>query len=306
MDSEVKDTIAARKVQKADREKLRRDKLNEQFLELGQALDPDRPRNDKATILTDALQVLKDLAAQVNRLKAEYASLSEESSELTQEKNELREEKAALKSDIENLNVQYQQRLRVMFPWTMDPSVVMAPPSYPYPMAVPVPPGSIPMHPSLQPYPFFPAQNPGPFSNPCSTFLQYSSAPGNPQMEPQSGPHICPHSHLTSRSHTSSKQDSRSKSSDRQRGSNAEKVDDSDDVATELELKTPGSSHPSSHPLSVQEQELTSDKRKRKQCSPASKEGGSTERSCSSKNSSSRVPHDTSSTSVEDGSITNN
>ena len=35
---EVKDPIAARKFQKADREKLRRDRLNEQFLELGNAL----------------------------------------------------------------------------------------------------------------------------------------------------------------------------------------------------------------------------------------------------------------------------
>lgn len=35
---EAKDPIAARKVQKADREKLRRDRLNEQFLELGNTL----------------------------------------------------------------------------------------------------------------------------------------------------------------------------------------------------------------------------------------------------------------------------
>ena len=35
---EVIDTIAARKVQKADREKLRRDRLNEHFLDLGNAL----------------------------------------------------------------------------------------------------------------------------------------------------------------------------------------------------------------------------------------------------------------------------
>lgn len=35
---EVKDTSDARKVQKADREKLRRDKLNEQFIELGHLL----------------------------------------------------------------------------------------------------------------------------------------------------------------------------------------------------------------------------------------------------------------------------
>lgn len=34
----VKDAVAARKVQKADREKLRRDRLNEQFVELGNVL----------------------------------------------------------------------------------------------------------------------------------------------------------------------------------------------------------------------------------------------------------------------------
>lgn len=37
-ETEVKDSIAARKVQKADREKLRRDRLNEQFADLGNAL----------------------------------------------------------------------------------------------------------------------------------------------------------------------------------------------------------------------------------------------------------------------------
>ncbi|PSS29931.1 Transcription factor bHLH121 like [Actinidia chinensis var. chinensis] len=132
---EVKDPIAARKFQKADREKLRRDRLNEQFLELGNALDPDRPKNDKATILTDTIQVLKDLTAEVNRLKAECTVLSEESHELTQEKNELREEKTSLKSDIDNLNLQYHQRVRDVFPWAaIDSSFVMAPPRYPYPL----------------------------------------------------------------------------------------------------------------------------------------------------------------------------
>ncbi|CAA2989058.1 transcription factor bHLH121, partial [Olea europaea subsp. europaea] len=38
LEAEVKDCIAARKVQKADREKLRRDRLNDQFTELGNAL----------------------------------------------------------------------------------------------------------------------------------------------------------------------------------------------------------------------------------------------------------------------------
>ena len=44
--------------------------------------DPDRPKNDKATILADTIQMLKDLSTQVNKLKTEYTSLSEESHEV--------------------------------------------------------------------------------------------------------------------------------------------------------------------------------------------------------------------------------
>lgn len=45
-------------------------------------VDPDRPKNDKASILSDTVQIVKDLTAQVNRLKAEYATLNEESREV--------------------------------------------------------------------------------------------------------------------------------------------------------------------------------------------------------------------------------
>lgn len=44
--------------------------------------DPDRPKNDKATILMDTIQLLKDLTSQVNKLKTEYATLTEESREV--------------------------------------------------------------------------------------------------------------------------------------------------------------------------------------------------------------------------------
>ncbi|KAH9611580.1 hypothetical protein KSS87_004437 [Heliosperma pusillum] len=225
---EVKDPVIVRKVQKADREKLRRDRLNEQFIELGTALDPERPKNDKATILTDTIQLLRELTAEVNKLKAECSTLSEESHELIQEKNELREEKASLKSDIESLNAQYQQRVRVMFPWTSaEPSVIMAPPySYPLPMAVP--PGPIPMHPSLQPYPFFGNQN---------AFMPYTTPP-NHHVEQQ------PPQQHASISRVSSKPDSGSKASEcgnSGKARNAGRTDDSSEVATELELKTPGS-----------------------------------------------------------------
>lgn len=281
VDAEVKDPIAARKVQKADREKLRRDRLNEQFLELGNTLDPDRPKNDKATILTDTVQVLKDLTAEVNRLKAECTGLTEESRELMQEKNELREEKASLKSDIEGLNVQYQQRLRVMFPWAaMDHSVVLGPP-YSYPVPVSVAPGPIPMHPSLQPFPYYGNQNPGAIANPCSTYIPYPTPP-NPPMEQPSGQYA-------STSQISSKKDSKSKSPDHQKPRNVERCDDSNDVATKLELKMPGSSA---------QQDLSSEGRKGKQSQR--KERSGTENSSSSRYSSSQGLQDSFSESVGD------
>nr|TKR99819.1 hypothetical protein D5086_0000189230 [Populus alba] len=173
---EVKDPLAvAREVQRADREKLR-DNLYEQFLELLYYVImcyPDRPKNDEATVLTDVIQVLKDLTSKVDRLKVQCATLSGESCELVQEKNEVREERASLKAEIENLNAQYRQKARPMFPWAaVDPTVVMPPP-YSHPVPVPVPPGPIHIHPSLQPFVFLGNQNPGAIASPC--FNIYSS-----------------------------------------------------------------------------------------------------------------------------------
>ncbi|XP_023733292.1 transcription factor bHLH121 isoform X1 [Lactuca sativa] len=224
---EVKDTSDARKVQKADREKLRRDKLNEQFIELGHLLDPDRPKNDKSSIIIDTIQILKDLTNEVNRLKAECSALSEESCELIQEKNELREEKSSLKSDIENLNTQYQQRVGVMYPWGgIDPSSVVMPPPFSYPVALPVPAGPLPIH----PFPFYANHNP-----PGASIMPYPNPnPANYHINNQTLPVY------VSRS---SKQESGNKSSEQFRGSNSndEKGDNSSDVVTDLELKTPGS-----------------------------------------------------------------
>ncbi|CAK9220465.1 unnamed protein product [Sphagnum troendelagicum] len=136
--NEIGDPTSARKVHKADREKLRRDRLNEQFGELAGVLDPDRPKNDKATILGDSVQVVKELRAEVKRLKCEHTSLLDESRDLVQEKTELREEKAALKTETEQLQAQLEQRLRGMLPWmSVDPStVMMGPGPYPFPMPV--------------------------------------------------------------------------------------------------------------------------------------------------------------------------
>lgn len=267
--------MASRKLQKADREKLRRDRLNEQFAELGSTLDPDRPKNDKASILTDTIQMVKDLTTQINQLKSEYAALTEESKELTQEKNDLREEKASLKSDIEGLNTQYQQRLRAICPWAgMNPSVAMHPPSYPFPMPVPIATGPIPMHPSfMQPFPVAGNQN-GAVPTSVSTYVPFMVPNGLVEQQPAA--HQSQDAHPASRSLTSSRQDSRHNTL-YQRESRSEQIDNSDDVATALELKTPGS---------TSEQDISPGQRKGKKASR--KESSITDGSSSSRCSSSR------------------
>lgn len=157
---------------------------------------------------------------------------------MTQEKNDLREEKASLKSDIENLNAQYQQRVRSMYPWGgMDHSVVMHPSSYPFPMPVPLPTAPMPMHPSMQPYPFYGNQNPAVVPNPCSTYVPYMTH--NTMVEQQSMQHVSQVMQQGGRPHASTKQDPRHKSPDSE--SRIEKSNDSNDITTDLELKTPGS-----------------------------------------------------------------
>lgn len=150
-----------------------------------------------------------------------------------QEKNELKEEKASLKSDVENLNIQYQQRLRVMFPCTsVDPPLVFTP-SYPFPVHITVPPGPVPMHPSMQPFPFFANQSSRAITNPSAAFFSHTSHENHSVEQPLV--------QTASTSYVSGKQDPKSRPSDM---NGSKRSDDSNDVETELELKIPGSSAP--------------------------------------------------------------
>lgn len=88
------------------------------------------------------------------------------------------------------------------------------------------------MHPSLQPYPFFGNQNPAGAPNPCSPFVQYM-APST-LMEQQPAQQISPVMQPSNRTHGSGRQESD------QGESRIEKNEDSNEVATNLELKTPG------------------------------------------------------------------
>eukprot|EP00271_Cylindrocystis_brebissonii_P002047 TRINITY_DN123_c1_g1_i1.p1 TRINITY_DN123_c1_g1~~TRINITY_DN123_c1_g1_i1.p1 ORF type:complete len:326 (+),score=87.27 TRINITY_DN123_c1_g1_i1:109-1086(+) len=96
---------------KSTREKLRRDKLNDLFMELSQVLDPGRPpKSDKATILSDAAKAVVQLRAEAQLLKEGSDQLREQITELKGEKSELRDEKARLKAEKERLEQHQQQQ----------------------------------------------------------------------------------------------------------------------------------------------------------------------------------------------------
>ncbi|XP_071725835.1 transcription factor ILR3 [Rutidosis leptorrhynchoides] len=92
---------------KACREKLRRDKLNDKFVELASILDPGRPpKVDKAAILVDAVRMVTSLRKEAQKLKDSTTDLQEKIKELKAEKNELRDEKQRLRMEKEKLEHQ--------------------------------------------------------------------------------------------------------------------------------------------------------------------------------------------------------
>ncbi|KAH7692144.1 Myc-type basic helix-loop-helix (bHLH) domain-containing protein [Dioscorea alata] len=143
------DEDCSRSKSKACREKLRRDKLNDRFLELSSALEPGRPpKSDKASILSDAARVLEQLKAEAQELKIANEKLQETIKDLKAEKNELRDEKTRLKEEKEKL----EQQVKSM---SMPPVGYMPHPVVIHPCAMA--PGFAPAAPS-------PANKPGPFA----------------------------------------------------------------------------------------------------------------------------------------------
>ncbi|KAL6848369.1 hypothetical protein ACP4OV_021663 [Aristida adscensionis] len=92
---------------KACREKMRRDRLNDRFLELSSVINPGKQAKlDKANILSDAARMLAQLRGEAAKLKESNEKLRETIKDLKVEKNELRDEKVSLKAEKEKLEQQ--------------------------------------------------------------------------------------------------------------------------------------------------------------------------------------------------------
>ncbi|MED6110813.1 hypothetical protein PIB30_046291 [Stylosanthes scabra] len=120
---------------KACREKMRRDRLNDRFLELGSILDPGRPpKMDKAAILSDAAQLVSQLRCEAQKLKESTENLQDKINELKAEKNELRDEKQRLKAEKDSL----EKQLKAL---NTQPGFLHHPPTLP--AVFPHPPGQV-------------------------------------------------------------------------------------------------------------------------------------------------------------------
>ncbi|TVU24373.1 hypothetical protein EJB05_26806, partial [Eragrostis curvula] len=100
-----------KKNHKAEREKLKRDQLNDLFLELSSMLDLDRQNSGKASVLGDAARVLRDLITQVESLRKEQSALLAERQYVSSEKNELLEENTTIKARISELQNELRTRM---------------------------------------------------------------------------------------------------------------------------------------------------------------------------------------------------
>ncbi|XP_078444802.1 basic helix-loop-helix (bHLH) DNA-binding superfamily protein [Wolffia australiana] len=89
-----------KKIQKSEREKQKREHLNDLFLELGHTLDPSRSSHGKASILFDVTRLLREMLTQVESLRQENAALVSESQFVAIEKKEIKEENLVLKQEI--------------------------------------------------------------------------------------------------------------------------------------------------------------------------------------------------------------
>ncbi|KAL9239530.1 hypothetical protein vseg_013842 [Gypsophila vaccaria] len=101
-----------RRVLKSEREKLKREQLNELFTKLGSLLELSDQNNGKASILNETIRLLKDMITQIQSLRKENATLLSESHYVAAEKNELKDENSALEVQIKAIQTELEEKLR--------------------------------------------------------------------------------------------------------------------------------------------------------------------------------------------------
>ncbi|WMV21839.1 hypothetical protein MTR67_015224 [Solanum verrucosum] len=99
-----------KRIHKAEREKMKREHLNELFLGLADALELSEQMNGKASVLSEAARFVKDMLSQIKHMRTENTTLLSESQYLSVEKKELEDENTALEAEISKLQTEVKAR----------------------------------------------------------------------------------------------------------------------------------------------------------------------------------------------------
>ncbi|XP_076902475.1 transcription factor bHLH47-like [Bidens hawaiensis] len=99
-----------KRIHKAEREKLKREHLNELFVELANALELTEQNSGKASVLGETTRVVKDMIDEIKSLKKENAALQSETQYVTGERNELQDETCTLQKQISALQSILKER----------------------------------------------------------------------------------------------------------------------------------------------------------------------------------------------------
>ncbi|KAL8130315.1 hypothetical protein V2J09_019470 [Rumex salicifolius] len=95
---------------KSERERLKREHLNDLFNDLASALELCEPNNGKACILGETIRLVNDLTSHIKCLREENTTLLSESNYVIMERNELKDENCCLESQIQKIKQEIMER----------------------------------------------------------------------------------------------------------------------------------------------------------------------------------------------------
>ncbi|KAL1814733.1 hypothetical protein ACET3Z_017307 [Daucus carota] len=99
------------KLSKSDREKLKRENLNDLFLALANTLEISEQTHGKACVLGEATRMVTDILRQIQCLKREKEALLSEFQYVTSQNNELQMENSAMQDQIEKLQKELKENM---------------------------------------------------------------------------------------------------------------------------------------------------------------------------------------------------
>lgn len=131
----VKRGKAPKRILKSEREKLKREQLNDLFNNLACIVALVEPNNGKACVLGETIRLVSDIDSQIKTLREQNQALLSESDYMTAEKNELEDENSTLKAQIEQIQKEIAEKKALQ----SNSQFSMIPPEYWEQVKVPMP-----------------------------------------------------------------------------------------------------------------------------------------------------------------------